>query len=177
MQECTSGSELLPADVPALPFCFLSYKPSEQQTRRAWPQGRRVLLLANPYNKCSQGQGMLLICKGVAGAAWCADAFPAGSEVAASPYAWFDGSIWLPQLCAWEGGNYGHFKRRHCRTMTGKREANNLDLPSGQVFLLREPRRPLVHLLYEASSSIHILIKQGVNCKSHCSRACIVCCV
>ena len=102
MPECTSVSELLPAEVPALPFCFLSYKPSEQQTqaKERLTRRQRVLLLANPANKCSQGQGVLLICKGVAGAAGCADACPAGSKVAASPRAWFDGSIWLPQLCA-----------------------------------------------------------------------------
>lgn len=83
VQECTSVSELLPADVPALPFCFLSYKPSEQQTqakaRLIW--GKRVLLLANPPNKCNQGQGVLFIC--VSGAAGCTDACP-GEQVGSS---------------------------------------------------------------------------------------------
>lgn len=105
--------------MPTHPFCFLSYKPSEQQTgaKERLTQGT----VSPTACKCSQGEGVILICKGVAVAAGCA--CPMGT---ASPCAWFDGSIWLPQLCVWGGGKYGHF--REVFRGEWQREGKGLDI-------------------------------------------------
>lgn len=50
MQECTSVSELLPADVPALPFCFLPFQtPGTAQERlsRGSDSHRGMILAGN----------------------------------------------------------------------------------------------------------------------------------